>query len=66
MQKEASKKGFNKKWLLLIAGVVVLVAALVLVLTMCGGNSDKEDPNASYEIPTLYWNLDKKLYAGMS
>jgi len=66
MQKEASKKGFNKKWLLLIAGVVVLVAALVLVLTMCGGNSDKENPDASYEIPTLYWNLDKKLYAGMS
>ena len=66
MQKEASKKGFNKKWLLLIAGVVVLVAALVLVLTMCGGDKGKDDPDASYEIPTLYWNLDKKLYAGMS
>jgi len=53
----------------LIAAAVVLAIVLALVLTMCGGNKDDNsgntEPVAGADDYILFWNVDRKIYAGM-
>ena len=60
MKKEATKK--SKKWLWLVIGLVVLVAAAAAVLLFVLGPKDDGDKGPAGGRPDLYWNLDRALY----
>lgn len=66
---KAEGKSRKPLFIALIAAAVVLAIALALVLTMCGGkkddNSGNTEPVAGSDEYTLFWNVDRKLYAGM-
>lgn len=65
MKKQEAKK--STKWILLAAGLVVLLAlAGLLIVMFTGGQGAQTDPTGTGEVATLYWNIDRDQYAGKS